>query len=257
MPRRPRGRRTGRTDPRETRSGCGSLTVSNATPSWARINSRPGGVFHKRSGSDASIGEYSSVTRRLPAPEPPTVRKVSCRADTRNGNRPCSARRQQVFDADRRKPPAQPPLQFPCPEPALAHFFPMGIHPETRGARRSISRPRSAATAARAFHEHDVLVDDDQRASRPEHPADFAANLVERSRRQMFKDLDGHDPVKARRAKRQPPGRGADPIDACRLIQHRRRQVEPDDRCAPLGQAPWKTGPCRNPGQACAGRRAA
>ena len=61
-----------------------------------------------------------------------------------------------------------------------------------------------------------------KRASRSEHTANFAANMVERSRRQMFKDLNGNGPVETRRAEGEPTGRGANPIDACRLIQHRR-----------------------------------
>ena len=34
--------------------GCGSLTISNGTPSCARISSNPGGVFHNSKGSNAS-----------------------------------------------------------------------------------------------------------------------------------------------------------------------------------------------------------
>ena len=216
--------------PPRNENGCGSLTVSNATPSWARISSRPGGVFHKSSGSEASIGEYSSVTRRLPAPEPPTVRTVACPARTETETGPARPRdsRYSTRTVGNHRPSRR--CKLPGRNQRSRTVSRWRIHPATPALVDPLhghARQPGPPGVPRAG----VLVDDHERASRPEHPANLAADLIERSRRQMLEDLDGDDPVEARRAERQPTGRSAHPIDACRLI----RASPPRGRARPPG----------------------
>ena len=87
--------------------------------------------------------------------------------------------REQVADAHLGKPSAEPPLQLPRPEPALAHRVAVGIHPETAALVDPLHRHARQPGPPRIPRAH-VLVDDDERPPRPEHPPHLAAHVVER-----------------------------------------------------------------------------
>ena len=166
--------------------------------------------------------------------------------------------RQQMPHSHHGKPPAEPPFELPRPEPALAHRI---ARPEyiQRPRRSSIHFTASARQPrAAGIPRARVLVDDHERSPRPEHTANFAANTIDRLA------------APGARKPRPPPPRRSSPgqtaaaapsrapaIKPGRLGEHRRREVEPDDLCAPLAQAPAQTGPCRSPDRARGGRQAA
>ena len=165
--------------------------------------------------------------------------------------------REQVFDPDRRKPSAEPPLATPLAGTSARAPARGGNTSRGRGARRSTSRPRSAARAAgRSTSRRSCRR---RRASPPAGaPGELRRKPASSDRgARCSKTSTAIDPVEARRAEGQPAGRGADPIDARRLIRASppRGPARPPTR--PARQAPWQTGPCRSPGRGRGGRRAA